>query len=137
MKRAIALSGGGARGDFEVGVLRYLYNRGLYPQIICTTSVGSINGVKLAEGGDYLDEGIACYVNATQAPGTALLCRLLNPSIGDDFYPTSAAERDAVLYMALLARLENIWLGLQSEADMYQEEPWMRGLARKVKGLLE
>jgi predicted acylesterase/phospholipase RssA len=47
---AIALSGGAAHGDFEVGVVRYLYEHGLKPRIICGTSVGSINGLKLAEG---------------------------------------------------------------------------------------
>jgi predicted acylesterase/phospholipase RssA len=47
---AIALSGGAAHGDFEVGVVRYLYEHGLVPKIICGTSVGSINGLKLAEG---------------------------------------------------------------------------------------
>ncbi len=47
---ALALSGGAAHGDFEVGVVRYLYEHGLKPAIICGTSVGSINGLKLAEG---------------------------------------------------------------------------------------
>jgi NTE family protein len=47
---AIVLSGGGAKGDFEVGALRCLYNRGIRPAILCGTSVGSINALKLAEG---------------------------------------------------------------------------------------
>jgi predicted acylesterase/phospholipase RssA len=47
---ALALSGGAAHGDFEVGVVRYLYEHGLKPTIICGTSVGSINALKLAEG---------------------------------------------------------------------------------------
>ncbi len=49
---AITLGGGGARGDFEVGALHFLYEHGLRPDILCTTSVGSVNGLKLAE-----DEG--------------------------------------------------------------------------------
>ena len=44
------LSGGGSRGDFEVGVIRYLYEKGIRPQILCGTSVGAINAAKLAEG---------------------------------------------------------------------------------------
>ena len=52
MTTALVLSGGGARGDFEVGAVRYLYDHGVQPQIICGTSVGAINGVKLAEGGN-------------------------------------------------------------------------------------
>jgi NTE family protein len=50
MPTAIVLGGGGARGDFEVGAIRYLYEIGWRPDIICGSSVGSINGVKLAEG---------------------------------------------------------------------------------------
>ena len=47
---AIALSGGAAQGDFEVGAVRYLYDHGIRPKILCGTSVGSINALKLAEG---------------------------------------------------------------------------------------
>jgi predicted acylesterase/phospholipase RssA len=47
---ALVLSGGGARGDFQVGAVAYLYDRGVSPKLICATSVGSINAVKLAEG---------------------------------------------------------------------------------------
>jgi len=50
-KTAIALSGGAAHGDFEVGVVQYLYNRkNVKPDILCGTSVGAIAAVKLAEG---------------------------------------------------------------------------------------
>lgn len=50
--RGLALSGGGARGDFELGVVRYLYEgRNWFPEIIAGTSVGAINAAKLAESG--------------------------------------------------------------------------------------
>jgi predicted acylesterase/phospholipase RssA len=53
---ALVLSGGGAKGSFEVGVIQYLYGHGFHPSIICSTSVGSVNGLKLAEGeGDGTD----------------------------------------------------------------------------------
>lgn len=52
MATAITLSGGGAAGDFQVGALRFLYDHGVVPDIICGTSVGAINAVKLAEGED-------------------------------------------------------------------------------------
>ena len=53
---ALVLSGGGARGAYEVGVLSYLYGEltrlrgGVVPRIdvICGTSVGAINGCFLA-----------------------------------------------------------------------------------------
>jgi predicted acylesterase/phospholipase RssA len=50
MPTAIVLSGGGSRGDFEIGAVRCLYDRGVTPSILCGTSVGAINAAKLAEG---------------------------------------------------------------------------------------
>lgn len=50
MTVALVLSGGGSKGDFELGAIRFLYDNGLQPDIICGTSVGAINGAKLAEG---------------------------------------------------------------------------------------
>jgi NTE family protein len=58
-RTAIVLSGGGAKGDFEVGALHYLYSAGVRPDILCTTSVGSVNGIKLAEGESGPDKGLA------------------------------------------------------------------------------
>jgi Patatin-like phospholipase len=53
---ALVLSGGGATGSFQVGAVRYLYNNRVHPAIICSTSVGAVNGLKLAEGeGDGSD----------------------------------------------------------------------------------
>ena len=53
---AIVLGGGGAKGDFEVGALKFLYEQvGIKPDILCGTSVGAINVVKLAEGEDNPD----------------------------------------------------------------------------------
>jgi predicted acylesterase/phospholipase RssA len=46
-----ALSGGGAKGCFQIGALRFLMEmRGIKPQMIAGTSVGSVNASKLAEG---------------------------------------------------------------------------------------
>jgi len=50
MNTALVLGGGGALGDFELGVLQYLYSYNIRPQIICGTSVGATNAAKLAEG---------------------------------------------------------------------------------------
>ncbi len=57
MPLAIVLSGGGARGDFEVGALELIYERGFQPDILVGTSVGAINAVKLAEGEGAPDQG--------------------------------------------------------------------------------
>ncbi len=50
MKTVYSLSGGGAKGSFQLGALECLYSLGVNPNAIVGTSVGSVNGVKLAEG---------------------------------------------------------------------------------------
>ena len=61
-KTALVLSGGGARGAYEVGVIRYLREElprrlGYQPrfEIICGTSVGAINAAFLAATADDLE----------------------------------------------------------------------------------
>ena len=46
----LRVSGGAARGDFQLGALRYLADRGIKPDAMATTSVGSVNGLQLAHG---------------------------------------------------------------------------------------
>lgn len=50
MERALVLSGGGARGAFQVGVWKYLAEIGWKPDLICGTSVGAIVGAGIASG---------------------------------------------------------------------------------------
>src|SRR5690606_30079997 len=51
---ALALSGGGSRADFQLGALRYLYDRvGITPQVITGTSAGSILAATLAQSADH------------------------------------------------------------------------------------
>lgn len=52
MKRAIALSGGGTKGSYELGVWKALLELGVDYQIVTGTSIGSINGALMATG-DY------------------------------------------------------------------------------------
>lgn len=54
-RQALVLSGGGAKGDFQLGAIRALYDAGLIPSILVGTSVGAINAAKLAEGEDAAD----------------------------------------------------------------------------------
>jgi predicted acylesterase/phospholipase RssA len=50
MKTAVVLSGGGARGDFQLGALCALEEKGIRPDIVCSTSVGSLNALMLTQG---------------------------------------------------------------------------------------
>ncbi|BDA80785.1 alpha/beta hydrolase [Leptospira kobayashii] len=49
-KKALILSGGGARGSYQAGVWRYLEEVGWKPDIICGTSVGAINACAIGSG---------------------------------------------------------------------------------------
>lgn len=53
MKRAIALSGGGTKGSYELGVWKALLELGIDYQIVTGTSIGSINGALMTTG-DYV-----------------------------------------------------------------------------------
>jgi predicted acylesterase/phospholipase RssA len=60
MTVALVLSGGGSKGDFELGAIQYLYRvRNIQPSLIVGTSVGAINGAKLAEGEGSPAHGLA------------------------------------------------------------------------------
>jgi NTE family protein len=51
MSTSLVLSGGAAQGSFEIGALDYVYRRGFVANSICSTSVGSVNGLLLAHDG--------------------------------------------------------------------------------------
>ena len=52
MRRALVLSGGGAKGAYQIGVYKALKKLGIKIDIIAGTSIGAINGAALAAG-DY------------------------------------------------------------------------------------
>ncbi len=52
MKKALILSGGGARGAFQIGVWKYLAEKNWKPDIICGSSVGAINAAGIGSGLD-------------------------------------------------------------------------------------
>lgn len=50
MKKALVLSGGGARGAYQAGVLKFLDEIGYVPDVICGTSVGAITASAIGCG---------------------------------------------------------------------------------------
>ena len=50
-KYGLALEGGGSRGAYEAGALKFLTERGYKFSIACGTSIGSINAAMVAQGG--------------------------------------------------------------------------------------
>lgn len=49
-QRALVLSGGGGRGAYHVGVLRFLEEHEWTPDVVAGTSIGAVNGAALASG---------------------------------------------------------------------------------------
>jgi NTE family protein len=49
-KRALVLSGGGGRGAYHVGVMRFLEEHEWLPDVVVGTSIGAVNGAALASG---------------------------------------------------------------------------------------
>lgn len=92
---ALVLSGGGATGSFQVGAVRFLYNNRFRPEIITSTSVGAVNGLKLAEGE------------------------------GDDSDPNRG-----------LQGLERLWLGMNSDSDMYVLDSWVTASPQWIQDAL-
>lgn len=92
-KRALVLSGGGAKGDFQVGAIKYLYQKaGFFPDLIVGTSVGAVNGVKLAE---------------------------------------ATTEQE---HLATITELEQLWLNLRSDNDIYTKQEAYKKLVSLLNG---
>ncbi|MCA9970502.1 MAG: patatin-like phospholipase family protein [Anaerolineales bacterium] len=49
-KRALVLSGGGGRGAYHVGVMRFLEEHEWMPDVVVGTSIGAVNGAAMASG---------------------------------------------------------------------------------------
>lgn len=47
---ALVLSGGGGRGAYHVGVLRFLEEQEWFPDVVAGTSIGAVNGAAIASG---------------------------------------------------------------------------------------
>lgn len=46
----VALEGGGAKGSYQVGVMKALYEFGVFPDVVVGSSIGAINGAFIATG---------------------------------------------------------------------------------------
>lgn len=55
MKIGLVLTGGGARGAYQSGAVRYLAEQGFCPHIIAGTSIGALNGAVLASHPSFVD----------------------------------------------------------------------------------
>jgi NTE family protein len=49
-RRALVLSGGGGRGAYHIGALRFLQEHEWFPDVVVGTSIGAVNGAAIASG---------------------------------------------------------------------------------------
>jgi predicted acylesterase/phospholipase RssA len=94
-KKALCLSGGATRGSFQMGAIKFLYEQyGFRPDIITGTSIGAINGIKLACAPPPA-------VNDTEAILAAVAAGTVDPQL------------------AHMRELEQIWANVQGRADFF------------------
>lgn len=116
---ALVLSGGGARGAYEVGVLSYLYGeltrlRGdVAPRIdvICGTSVGAING---------------CYLAAHMADPVSGVKRLV------DLWTSIAFEHVLRFDLRQALRLPRVLRGGSEAAGLFDVQPMIDLVTREI-----
>jgi NTE family protein len=114
----IVMSGGGARGSYEVGVLNYLFGEfarhfGRSPQfdVISGTSVGAVNGTALAATAN------------DPAPGMRLLASVwLEQTLSDVMR----------LDLRQVPRLYRVWLGGGMPAGIFDARPLARLISHRI-----
>ncbi len=50
MRKAVVLAGGGARGSYQIGAWESMIENGFSPDVVCGTSIGSVNGALMTQG---------------------------------------------------------------------------------------
>src|SRR5262245_21302059 len=94
-KKALWLSGGATRGSFQMGAIRCLYEVwGFGPDILTGTSVGAINGIKLA-----------CGPPPTTNDSESILMGVFGGSIDPQ--------------LRHMRELEQFWLGVNGRKDFF------------------
>lgn len=110
---AFVLSGGGARGAFQVGALRALLEHGERPQLIVGTSIGAWNGAMLAHSPTLAQLDALADLWRSAHPVRVLLGR----------EPVAGARPQAVRGMLMLAAAQRVAAGhpsLYGDAGLHQ-----------------
>jgi len=102
-KKALCLSGGSARGSFQMGAIKCLFEAyGFRPDIITGTSVGAINGIKLA-------------------------CAPPPPSNDSQAILTAVSNGKPDAQLTQMRELEQMWLAFVSRANFFELLPVFKG----------
>lgn len=97
-KRALVLSGGGARGAYQVGVLKALAELGLEFDVAFGTSVGGINAAFFAQGKLQRLEELWCQISATDVFRLPTVGQLRHLFIGHRWGLLDTAPLEELLY---------------------------------------
>ncbi len=100
---AMSLSGGGAKGSFQVGALQYFRQRRwdeVEPDIVTATSVGSVNGLALAEAGnDGVDRLLGVWLQLrtesdmfVESQWVVRIKEIVTDLVGDDLGDIAASD---------------------------------------------
>jgi hypothetical protein len=142
MATGIVLGGGGSLGDFQVGALRFLYEKGILPDITCAcgTSIGAINAV-IVSTGKGCDERLESYWSENVLDRVDLIPQHpWSESVAEGLHEFSKAEkRDA---LRSLSRLFTKFSGLLTSLlrllpkPSAPQAPQAGGLVSSVVGLV-
>lgn len=123
MKRAWVLSGGGAKGAFQVGVMKHLFARGKTPDVIYGTSVGALNAAGLSHAG--LDKLLEKWLSI-KGSSDVLKPNYFSFLFKDGFYSLKPLEKTLNKIMASPARypVRACYIDLDSGAVKYGSEPY-------------
>jgi predicted acylesterase/phospholipase RssA len=135
MATGIVLGGGGSLGDFQVGALRFLYEKGILSDITCAcgTSIGAINAV-IVSTGEGCDERLEKYWSENVLDRVDLIPQhLWSENVNEDLQEfTKAEKRDA---LKSLSRLFTSFLPLLKSLSKFVPKP-RPPQARQTGGLL-
>jgi NTE family protein len=97
-KRALVLSGGGARGAYQVGVLKALTELGIEFDMVFGTSVGGINAAFYVQGKLQRLEDMWCNISPTDVFRLPTMNQLRHLLIGHRWGLLDTAPLEEVLY---------------------------------------
>ena len=128
-KIGLVLTGGGAKGAYHVGALRYLAELNLSPHMIAGTSIGALNGAVLASHNDF-SESVDRLEELWEQLGRA---RILRPHTGRILQTLSYVAQTSVPTFSgwIQDFLKDQGL-LQNSASIFDPEPIERFIQEAV-----
>lgn len=97
MKIGLCLTGGGAKGAFQAGVIKGLYEKGIYPKVVTGTSIGAINGYFMMK--DAMDELESFWTDMDKDSFEIKIGRTMDNSSVIDYLSTLEGDNKTIANM--------------------------------------